>query len=143
MSTTATLPQTSFLVDRSQGLVMVPAGTYYLADPCYIVRDGHWLPWLDAAHYQLDNDELGGIMYAHTGDGFPVFGFITGDGDGAWTGSNGAQYTADAGLIGLVPVEYAPDNPYGYQRVTFERPTTCRNRGGCMSFGPVRINTTR
>jgi hypothetical protein len=139
------------MVDRNEGIVIVPAGRYYLCDPCYAVRDEDWMPWLQAADYTADN--LGHILYGLTTDGFPVFGFNTAHGDGCWTGSDGFRYGADAGMIGLVPVGHNPNLEIEDTRkqlyplvniVEFDRPTRCRRTmDGVLTFGKVRINTGR
>jgi hypothetical protein len=140
----ATQNTSGFLVNADKGTVTVPAGRYYLCDPCYAVRDDQWNAWLDS----LDHD-AGGIAYGVTADGHPVFGFSTAYGDGSWVGSDGVLYYADAGMIGLVPVahnETANDARSFFQLrvVEFSRPTTCRRSArGILTFGGVRVNTAR
>lgn len=128
-----------FQLDRTADTVLVPAGRYYLTDPCYVVRDIDWMPWLQAADYENERT----LLYAKTPDGFPVFGFSTAWGDGSWVGSDGFQYAADAGLIGLVPVEYAPEQDGTYINIVeFKRTRRCRREeNGVLWFGEVRINT--
>lgn len=133
---------TEFQLDRTTDTVIVPAGRYYLTDPCYVVRDPDWLPWLEAADYKNQRT----LLYASTPNGVPVFGFSTAYGDGSWTGSDGFTYAADAGLLGLVPVEYAPEKEgqRGVNVVEFRRARRCRrDANGVLWFGGVRINTGR
>jgi hypothetical protein len=135
------------MIDRSEGIVIVPAGRYYLCDPCYAVRDEDWLPWLQAANYGASPVDRNCILYGLTTDGFPVLGFDTEHGDGRWQGSDGLTYGADAGMIGLVPVEHnsMAQDKYAYMAlniVEFDRPTRCRRTDdGVLIFGKVRINT--
>lgn len=126
------------MVDRDTATVVVPAGRYYLGDPCYTVQDDQWLPWLEAADYQNEHD----ILYGLTTAGLPVFAFGTAYGDGVYRGSDGSFYGVDAGLIGLVPVEQTDYKPRLATIIEFDRPTRCRrDENGCMWFGKVRINT--
>lgn len=129
-------------IDRTTDTVLVPAGRYYLADPCYVLADADWVHWLRAA----DHENQQTLLHAETQDGYPVFGFFTAYGDGSWVGSDGFRYAADAGLIGLVPVEYAPEKEGEtfVNTVEFKRPRRCRrDANGVLWFGEVRINTGR
>ena len=130
----------TFTVDRTNRTVIVPAGRYYLCDPCYEVRDEHWMPWLEAANYTKERD-----LYALTPDGYPVLGFATAYGDGCWTGSDGRRYGADSGLIGLVPVAYNPGGQWAFIKiVTFTEDTVCRaTKAGTLHFGDITIETWR
>lgn len=137
-TTQRTAPRKTFMVDRDTNTVVVPAGRYYLGDPCYTVQREEWLPWLEAADYMNEHT----LLYALTPTGYPVFAFSTG-GDGTFRGSDGFVYPVDAGLIGLVPAEQTDDyNPSLATIIQFDRPTRCRiDARGCLWFGKVRINT--
>lgn len=138
-STDTIVPERTFMVDRDTDTVVVPAGRYYLGDPCYTVQDTEWLPWLEAADYMNEPT----LLYGLTTEGLPVFAFGTAYGDGAYRGSDGFTYGVDAGLIGLVPVEHTDDhNPRLVTIVEFDTPTQCqRTEDGVLFFGDVRINT--
>jgi hypothetical protein len=132
--------------------VIVPAGTYWLGDPCYCVKDEDWMPWLEAADYTSNSD----ILCAETPDGTWVLGISTAYGDGSYYDQHGNEYGVDAGLIGLVPVEYNPTtnytldengvNEYGAsgiaRQVTFYEPTECWTDKGTLHFGDIVIETT-
>lgn len=123
--------------DGKRGAVIVmPAGEYFIGDPCYSVPDEHWIPWLEAAEYQsVDTYAL-----AATIDGHPVVGLGTAYGDGEYADDEGNLYGVDAGLIGLVPV--ALGTRYSdTRRVRFDAPVKVIMDGGVLHFGNISIDT--
>lgn len=117
--------------------VVVPAGTYVLGDPCYSVPDEHWDALLESCDYFMD------VPVGHV-NGFDVLGFSTKYGDGTYKGSDGKSYPVDAGMIGLVPIEFAVDKDGasdGRSVVTFNHPTTCTVNDGVLKFGSIVIDT--
>ena len=123
----------------------VPAGTYVLGDPCYTMDD-EWLGWLDAAG--IGGDEL---VAPIPGTEHTVVAFATAYGDGEWPvvesgRRTGREVCADAGLIGLVPLEWVQQSgqevrPYQVV-VTFTRQTTCkRAEDGTLKFGRYTVRT--
>jgi hypothetical protein len=121
--------------------IEMPAGKYYLGDPCYSVPDDRWIEWLDAA----DSENAGRVLIADL-DGHKIIGFGTAYGDGEYRDQHGNTYGVDAGLIGLVPVEIA-ENPYEGQEgcgriVEFTEPFECsRYKDGTLKFGEIVIET--
>ena len=75
--------------------VTMPAGEYWVGDPCYSVPDARWMEWLEAADYINERRYLLAEI-----DGQPVLGIGTAYGDGLFPGSDGNEYAVDAGLIG-------------------------------------------
>lgn len=125
--------------DRAHLLATVemPAGEYYLGDPCYAVPNERWTEWLEAADYTRQN-----VLRADL-DGQPVLGFSTLYGDGVYPGSDGHEYPVDAGLIGLVPVAVAGDDwdeRLG-RKVTFTDTVVCQYERGLLRFGDITIDT--
>jgi hypothetical protein len=126
--------------------VEVPAGTYWLGDPCYTVPDDDWMPLLRTCGVFGASDDPADGQPGPVGTvrGHEVLAFGTAHGDGEYQGSDGHRYGVDAGLIGLVPVALNPD---GYtvlvRQVTFDAPTVCKTEGGgaVLTFGPVVIYT--
>lgn len=115
----------------------VPAGKYYLGDPCYTVPTELWDELLDSC--DCFNYETGKV------NGYTVYAFGTAYGDGVYLGSDGHEYPVDAGLIGLVPVELNPKPMYAadpFTVVEFDVDTLCFNQGGYMTFGNISIDTT-
>ena len=115
--------------------VIVPPGKYVLGDPCYVVPQEDWQPLLESCDYF--NLPVGLCK------GFQVLGFSTKYGDGTYADNQHRHYPVDAGLIGLVPIEYAIGvDPELSQVVEFKNSTTCtRTSDGVLTFGNIVINT--
>ena len=128
METMHVLPSTTIRVE-------VAAGKYVLGDPCYVVPEGDWHDLLESSQY-FENPI--GIVNGHQ-----VLGFSTRYGDGTYADNKRRHYPVDAGLIGLVPFEYAIDiNPELSHVVEFKDSTTCvRYSEGILVFGDIRIDT--
>jgi len=82
--------------------ILVPAGQYYISDPCYIIKDEDWYTLLDSCNFF--NNPIGDIK------GFKCYASSTAFGDGEYFDQNGNSYSVDSGLIGLVPVDYTEHN---------------------------------
>lgn len=120
------------------GSVIMPAGKYYVGDPCYACPDERWLEWLKAANFE---DE--GRYLAATLDGHALLGIGTMYGDGSYLGSDGKDYPVDAGLLGLVPVEVADITGYkDMEIVEFPDDFTCTwDDSGVITLGHIEIDT--
>lgn len=118
--------------------VIVPAGEYYLGDPCYFFTSDDWGKVLSTCH--TFSDPIG-----KSPNGRPVLGFGTAYGDGAYRGSDGFEYGVDAGMIGLIPVDGITRDRAEVERlcnkVKFPAKTICSNDEGRMKFGAITINT--
>lgn len=125
--------------------VEVPAGTYWLGDPCYTVPDADWMPLLRSCGvFGASDDPADGTPGpVGTVRGHEVLAFGTAFGDGEYPDQYGHRYPVDAGLIGLVPVALNPDGAPGVRKITFDAPTVCRTEddGATLTFGPVVIHT--
>lgn len=125
-------------MSRNAQSIMIPAGTYFLGDPCYVVPDELWSPLLDATRFFEDDPH---ILFQGK---YNILAFSTAYGDGCFRGSDGKDYGVDAGMIGLVettinPAAVATDYT---SIVTFDRPTQCtRDLDGTLTFGDVVIPT--
>lgn len=123
-----------FTADRT---VTVPAGTYFLCDPCYAIADEEWNNILEASAFLTQ-------VYAEHDRGV-ICAFSTAYGDGTYEGSDGHSYDVDAGLIGLVDCRYWKEegNPHSSTLVVLTVPTECSSRmnGGILTFGDVEIHT--
>ena len=84
-------------VPGAQEWFHVPAGTYYVGDLCYEMKD------------ELYDDIWGKKfgyaegLYRRKSDG-AVFGMFGTGGDGAWKDDYGKEYTVDAGILGVASV---------------------------------------
>jgi len=118
--------------------VSVPAGRYWLCDPCYAVPSNLWNDLLDSNNC-FDNPV--GKVKASDGNIYHVLAFGTAYGDGVYADQFGNQFPVDAGLIGLTPVGLAESVPFGATLVEFTHDTTCWGHAGVMDFGKHKINT--
>jgi len=116
----------------------MPAGSYYLGDPCYVVPDKDWSKFCDIFFENLDEP-----FKFSKGKTFLAFG--TAYGDGVYTDNEGRKYPVDAGIIGLVPVGSVPKPVVNIHWPThvidFAEPFECENEAGKMTFGHLVINT--
>jgi hypothetical protein len=111
----------------------IPAGAYYLGDPCYVVRDGEWGGLLDMTDC-FDNPE--GFL----SDGTRVVAFGTYYGDGEYYDQFGRDYGVDAGLIGLVPWSDSFAGAGGH-KVEFDKDVFAHEDDGILTFGNIVIDT--
>lgn len=122
---------------ESPASVHIPAGRYFLGDPCYAVPDDLWLPLLESCDYF--NAPVGNVA------GFRVVAFSTAYGDGEYLDNEGHRYPVDAGLIGVVPEAFATK----YPREELERLGRFVEHDGCLlssedgviRLGHIAINT--
>ena len=74
----------------------LPAGTYFIGDPCYAIEYEKWDDYLmhlwDAGKGIFDFEE------------FTVCAFDTKHGDGCYSDNNDCSFSVDAGLIGATPI---------------------------------------
>ena len=117
-----------------QGSIIVPAGRYYLGDPCYVIRDNDWIPLLENCNYFIDHP-VGKV------GGYDIVAFSTKHGDGTFYDQHKNEYGVDAGLIGLVPVAYGGQPDHGNREIEFKSLTLCTNDDGVFDFGGIKINT--
>lgn len=122
-------------VNSTMVSVTVPAGVYVIGDPCYSLASVQWDTVLDTSYHF--SQPIGYV------DGNAVLGFETADGDGTYVGSDGFEYSVDAGLIGLVPVSLASPIEEDAPRkiIEFKQDTVCTNDNGYMTFGSITIDT--
>lgn len=121
---------------------VIPAGKYYLCDPCYIISDSRdWMDFLEACSTE-DNAGHSG-HYEALSDGTKILAFST-PGDGSYSDQQGNSYSVDSGLLGLIPYSYSPDQE-GIERlgkqVEFLEDTLCFTRDGILTFGNYIIDT--
>ena len=124
--------------------VQIPAGDYWLSDPCYTIADSDWIPWLENCNFR-EEDNLVGVI---PGTDFFAVGFRTAWGDGVyplqkleykgysstadWT--DVAELGVDAGLIGFVPCEYGGEGSMYVRKITFDSLTSVTWREGNISW---------
>lgn len=120
------------------GSVTMPAGEYWVGDPCYAIRDDAWMEWLRDADYENERRFLLGHI-----NGIPAVGVGTAYGDGTYLDEDYREYPVDAGLIGAVPHELAKTNITGMHRFRFNRDfiVTYEEDHGTIVIGHIRIET--
>lgn len=117
--------------------VTIPAGSYYLGDPCYVVNEEEWSPTVNQMFDEKGRCVEGKIIPVSNGI---VMSFSTKHGDGSFVDNMGNEYPVDSGTIGLVSTTHNPEfsltdlvNP-----VTFYQDTVCTlDSNGFMDFGGI------
>lgn len=123
--------------------VTLPAGKYFIGDPCYVL--GHrWeevcaLHWAD--HTLSCNDNT--CLPVYELDGRKVVEFHTAYGDGGYYDQFGACYGVDSGTIGAVPVELIDIDSVSDLGVihVFQEDFVCSSDGKILRFGNTAIDT--
>ena len=114
----------------SQVSISVDSGTYFVGDPCYVIKD--WSQFLDSL-----KDCIG-----HS-DGHTAIAFTTLYGDGIYSDEDQHGYSVDSGLLGLVPIELAYRQPENLGRiVTFNNKfmAVLDIDYGYIRFGHIKID---
>lgn len=126
---------TTRTVDGIQ-IVTCPEGAYYVGDPCYGASDGRWDAWLK------DSDYFRRPLARDLGAWAVAFG--TAYGDGTYTDNEGREYGVDAGLLGVIPVNFAGGSTslHGMWRIEFPKPFDCWVEDGVVHLGHIIIDTT-
>lgn len=122
---------------------VVPAGKYYLCDPCYVISNADdWVGFLESCATE-DSAGFSG-HYEALSDGTKVLAFATKHGDGNYHDQHGNSFSVDSGLLGLIPCSYSP----GYEGIErtgaqaeFTEDTLCFTRDGILTFGNHVIDT--
>jgi hypothetical protein len=118
--------------------ITVPAGTFFLGDPCYAISDDEWMTLLNSCAF-FEDSPVGALR------GHKVIAFSTATGDGVYHDQHHNSYCVDAGLIGLTPRalfagKYDLDDLGTV--ITFDtEQTASTDDEGLLTFGPVRIDT--
>lgn len=107
----------------------LPAGQYYIGDPCYALLEDIYDGVFGAQGYQMGfySDELA--------EQFFLVG-STYAGDGCYRGSDGKKYPVDSGTIAIMPVkmsEMNKDRFFGNIH-TFKNPVDCIFKDGIFTF---------
>lgn len=115
----------------------IPAGTYYLGDPCYTVVDSAWMPLLESCNY-FEGNPVGTLP-----DGKKVYAFGTAYGDGRYKATGvPKRLGVDSGMIGLTPVGSALVQPSDSSvLVTFDANVKGSYEDGVITFGQYDIDT--
>jgi hypothetical protein len=107
-----------------------PAGTYYIGDICYFLRDELYDGVFGGSGYEPG-------LYTRKSDGAFFMVDRTAWGDGCYNGSDGFEYGVDAGIIGIVSRSLGPEKDedmYGGKFHTFKNPVEIKFSGGVFRF---------
>ena len=112
---------------------MLPAGKYYIGDPCYVIAEENWDAWLDA--YREGDGEL-------TYNGHEMWAHQTYFGDGSYKDQQGREYGVDAGTLAAVPFDLV-ERSFGSlgHVIDFDKPFECSCDEGVFTFGNIVIDT--
>lgn len=124
--------------------VTLPAGQYFVGDPCYALQGDNDDTWGDLVDQFYENEnKRGGRKLVHKGQ--DMFWANTAYGDGTYPDQFGHKYGVDAGLIGAVPVAIASTSLDEMKRlgqvVDFAAPFVCFGKDGIIHLGHITIDT--
>lgn len=125
---------------------LLPAGTYYVGDLCYVIADDDWMSYCEQS-FPDDGHEHIGFFENYDGLGYATFG--TKYGDGEYLDQFGRRYGVDSGSIGCIPIS-AVSGKYDEETikklgnfVSFDEPFDCEydDETGTIRIGHVEIVT--
>lgn len=117
----------------------IPAGTYWVGDPCYAFEDHElWLRLLTSGG--IDRQSIPRVMEC-SADGARFVASSTAHGDGTYKDQQGREYPVDAGLIGVVPARPGVETPWGMHEVEFEQEFTVGYMDGAVTIDTITIDT--
>lgn len=129
---------------------MMPRGTYYVGDLCYVFAEDEWAPFLEACIF---NDRRDGCAEGEFDyKGMRLASYNTFYGDGGYADINSRDvYSVDSGGIGCIPVAHpAVDHlklgstvagKHGTLQVFLEDFETS-NVKGVINIGDIKIDTS-
>lgn len=137
---------------------MLPAGKYWIGDPCYMLDETRGYDWgklLDQTRYfglYPDVEEWYKKPYASDQggefviNGHKMYAHSTQYGDGGYYDQHGHDYGVDAGLLSIIPIELIGDlNEPDVARLghihDMPEPFTCHYDNGTIYFGHIVIPT--
>lgn len=139
-------------------LNVLPAGKYFVGDPCYAVPDDKWMRVLEETGYlglYANRESMENFPYPPNDgnkygmwlfEGFAIGASSTKYGDGGYFDQNGNCYSVDSGTLGVVPIELIESfdeydlNTLG-RIVDFPIPFTVEYSDGIVFIDDIEINT--
>lgn len=124
----------------SEVVITLPAGRYYIGDPCYVIPDSKWDDFCTVMFQTSD-------YHVVEFEGKPLLAGSTAYGDGCYNDQYGNQYGVDAGTLSVVPESLwnpTMSNDQVAQMgtiVVFEEPFRASCCNGFFQFGHIVINT--
>jgi hypothetical protein len=115
----------------------LPAGKYWIGDPCYVIDDTLWDEFVKVSlhnHKSVPVTEF---------EGLEMFADGTSYGDDVYPGTNGFEYGVDSGMLSVVPVALC-ENAHAEDCgtfVEFKKPFEAYEENGVFHFGHIDIDT--
>jgi hypothetical protein len=150
--------------------VILPSGTYYIGDPCYVVPDEGWMQMIEETNYfnlfPSGDFRMGrrhnpkhlqyGVFLCHPDDVNPPYYMavsLTAYGDGSFPCREDGGYIGmcevDAGLIGVIPIEMIMSFNADLTRALvlgiihdFINSFSIEYENGIITFGNITVDTT-
>ena len=133
--------------------LVLPAGQYVIADPCYLIGTGSHEEWSELCHKFFFTME-GCDIFEYKGHRF--FCSSTQMGDGYFPDQYNNRYGVDAGMIACVPLILCEINSNSHNFISdgngdgtkyhnihqFDKPIRCGFDGTVISIGDIDIDTT-
>lgn len=129
--------------------VTLPAGKYFVGDPCYVFSDKDWDRMIDEVMYPPHNDGCttgSGYDGIYNFNGYSGWFNHTAHGDGGYFDSHGNEFGVDAGCIGATPIELTdPEKLADLDQLglikEFTKPFSCEYVDGTFYIGEHEIPT--
>jgi len=126
---------------------MLPAGTYYIGDLCYVFSDDEWNDV--CSKIVVDNTIIFDVLEGEFAldDGRIFATFSTAHGDGVYADNQDKNYAVDSGSIGCIKIDDIRNPNNGDIKrlgniVTFDAPFNCHSNGKVITFGhKIAIDT--
>lgn len=117
---------------------IMPAGYYYMGDPCYVIPDEKWGKFVDKT-FQYE-----GTMFKFSD--YPCWTHGTYLGDGVYFDDFNNFYSVDSGLIGVVEIgvfmfDIEPQDITDGRIVDFKEPFEVYYQDGVFNIGHFQIDT--
>jgi hypothetical protein len=114
-------------------------GKYYIGDLSYALDDDIYHGVFGANDYEMG-------LYTENNSQLSFLIAETAYGDGVYEGSDGKEFSVDAGIIGICHEDLIEQDGDGGHMYTFQQPIKCNFKGGIFRFESgglyLRIDTT-
>lgn len=126
---------------------MLPAGTYYIGDPCYVLSKEQWSEVCEAIAQVGEEQFANQALELMIDNKFPIgiAPTLYGDGEFHISGDKSLLIPVDSGTIGCVPIEHVQDLEEAKELgwvTEFNEPFEIRYDEGVIRFGKEWVNTT-
>jgi len=124
--------------------MIMPAGTYYVGDLCYVIKNGEWDEVVDLNFPNSDSRVNGEFVLK---SGVKIANFGTAYGDGRYQDQDGKEYHVDSGSIGCILLSdintkiKGVDTSSGHIHL-FEEDFNVHEYDGLIIFGHLAIDTS-